>query len=1819
VADPRPAWRRARERAGAVEELRAELAATTAELSRLRRTRAGAARLADPRRPAPDVEAADAAITKTTATIAELRDRLRDAERRLSDATTRFEEASDPRPAIGRLDRGTPLLLMPLRIETRFMPDELWVRVYPDQWAVDGFEVNLTDTEVLNASRFWASMFRAGGDDGMRRAAWRTLVAASGSGRAGWVIDQLRPLNPGDEPVRTDPAEVILVVAGEVRLDAAAKAATATYWERRWRAGGVDGDGELETALRAAVGDATADIVLTAVPHAFDERPSAVDPAAATITVAFCELPAAGTLTTKTSSWTQAARANVLPDRIVLLGFRAGKQVLEAVGRQIPASLSVGPDPSAGPSEQFAVVEGELVVPDELRWMVDFDAAVDIGLAMRVALDAGAEGGFDRLFALGLRIGATAAEDQADLEQLLAHHHRSRAGMSIVAQGTPTNNTEGVPSGFDRLDDSDLSYDRYLGGGGLVDEPSWSAKPDGQWLAECIGIDPGVLAAVAGADGSDQAEARAMNTALWPATWGYFLESMLHPLLTDRQVEQVRSLFIDYVSGRGRVPALRLGRQPYGIIPTTAFGKLRFGTGLRPDVRTLPDRAVLDALHAMLTTIVADLAPSTAAIPHAHGGGDAHQTLLDIVALHPASVEFHQRYAESIADIFNRFRFDNLGGEFLQVWQALGQMAAGRQLLARLGYTGAASPDLIDKLFHSSQHRLSGPAVDDRPLSEEATVRAYCDDGRNYLHWLADTGRSSLDDLREENGFTGDQEPTALLYVLLRHAVMLSWWDTAVRLRLDAGLIDEAAMIAARHEPAFVHVTGAARTESRWLPLYDGAAPITGNDRQPLHEAIPGLFGAVPTRHLADVVEAIRTLAGVPTARLERLLAEHLDCCSHRVDAWRLGLVTRRLLDLRGIKSTTGATPTKPKRGVHLGAYGWLHDVRPEPRKLLPVELPKELEPAFAKGAPLQRDTTNGGFVHAPSLNHAATAAILRSGFMANTSAAHPDTMAVNLSSERMRLATSVLEGLRNGQTLAALLGYRFERGLHDRHGLAEVDAFIHPLRLEFPIDGDRDAHLAVDGVQLVRHVQQPGRHNYPFGLADLPPASTAQRQAIDLEVERLLDVYDAVADVVLAEGVHQAVLGNFDRVASTLDAVGRAGIPREPAVLETPDTGIALTHRVAVHLHTGLDHLTSPVAGVAMTPRAIAEPAVNELLAAMLPPPADVVVRVRWTDPDGTARDRLVTQAELGLQPIDLFAVLRLESDAAMGELDERILQLVTLAEGLRPDVAAVAHFTERVPGRTTFFELAPLVGHLRTLVTTGRPLRPSDVARAGDASSAADTLVHADRARPAEVVAQLDAHITVLQDRRDALDGLLTDRDANRIALLAGVDGFVNGAADALVASGRFGMPSGGWSRLNTTRSVIFADLLGVVGAAADRWRARLARADAALAREQALDSVATDGERVAALLLAERELRAAPTSPLPTDPAAYRTAIGTQRTAFTGRLADLDAAGAATGLADALDRVAALLPLDAFDAQPLSIVAIENRAIDLCADAARSLGEMATVAGERSTAAASQLAAHDAAAPGRPRVGALTAAVKALLGPDAVFVPEFDLAPEQGDEWDAAYQWARGGGLFAALPTRPLPVDDWLHGVARVRDKVRAWEQATLLASAFGRPEPELTPSQFPHAAEPWWALEWPASVTLPGERLLYTAHYPAALDTSRSQAGLLIDEWVEVVPGDTATTGVVFHYDAPNSEPPQAMLLVVPPDPSRGWEWDDVVDALHDTLDLARLRAIEPEAIAATAYAAFVPATVSEATVRGFGISANHAVNNDLYRHLRVDNA
>src|SRR5205823_1009144 len=145
----------------------------------------------------------------------------------------------------------------------------------------------------------------------------------------------------------------------------------------------------------------------------------------------------------------------------------------------------------------------------------------------------------------------------------------------------------------------------------------------------------------------------------------------------------------------------------------------------------------------------------------------------------------------------------------------------------------------------------------------------------------------------------------------------------------------------------------------------------------------------------------------------------------------------------------------------------------------------------------------------------ATSAAILRAGYLANADPGAPDTLAVNLSSARVRAALELIDGIRSGQPLGALLGYRLQRGLHDRHSALPLDRFIAALRRRFQLVADKlastrgapgdaiesiEANNVIDGLQLVSSIIQSKRRSYPYGL-QLPPATADERAAIDAEV----------------------------------------------------------------------------------------------------------------------------------------------------------------------------------------------------------------------------------------------------------------------------------------------------------------------------------------------------------------------------------------------------------------------------------------------------------------------------------------------------------------------------------------------------------------------------------------------------------------------------------------------------------------------------------------------------------------------------------------------
>jgi hypothetical protein len=638
-----------------------------------------------------------------------------------------------------------------------------------------------------------------------------------------------------------------------------------------------------------------------------------------------------------------------------------------------------------------------------------------------------------------------------------------------------------------------------------------------------------------------------------------------------------------------------------------------------------------------------------------------------------------------------------------------------------------------------------------------------------------------------------------------------------------------------------------------------------------------------------------------------------------------------------------------------------------------------------------------------------------------------------------VRLARWLLDGVRAGQPLAVLLGYRIERALHAQR----LDRYIAPFRRLAPLASTPSAPAepsesvaasnVVHGLELLRMWKAPD----PRFQALRTSVTIADFITIDAELRAIDGVVDALGDVLMAENVYQVVQGNFSRVGASLDLVAQGETLPEPEVLQTPRTGVGLTHRVVV-LFGG-----NPPAATGWRiddrhVRAAAEPQLNGWVASILGDPTRVRCRAEYVDarsgtpvPDGGPRE--VRLADLELSPLDVVSMPPSAAGSQEGELERRLTYhlLRTRPANVPPDA--------------------------RVRLDYGRdPAWPADVLGIAELSEVARTVSR-----------------------------LLTGSRALTAADLA----------------------------LPEEPPVPAVDLAELRG-----------RADAA----------------AAALRQAHADLTALLEAGDAADPEALRAVL--LRLGYFGFLGAVPVS--ATGTAPA-DRSALLEQARALDPEAA-------RRIRAITAAETGFG--------RATASEDEQRDHD------------VERLRLVLGADFPVLPRF--TPPNAAEVMQAFRASDtllGGNAQEAIT--------WFTRVARVREGAERLADVLRLADALGRSAGgAFTVGQLPFEPDARWVALPPApGSTLPPGRVSLVALAPVAPSARRPVAGLMVDEWSEVVPSASETTGVAFHYDEPGARAPQAILLAVAPDTTRPWDLEALEAIVFETLELAKLRTVDGEAM------------------------------------------
>ena len=735
------------------------------------------------------------------------------------------------------------------------------------------------------------------------------------------------------------------------------------------------------------------------------------------------------------------------------------------------------------------------------------------------------------------------------------------------------------------------------------------------------------------------------------------------------------------------------------------------------------------------------------------------------------------------------------------------------------------------------------------------------------------------------------------------------------------------------------------------------------------------------------------------------------------------------------------------------------------------------------------------------------------------------------------------------------------------------------------------------------------------------------------------------------AESIHQLAQGNIDRAAGNLDTYSKGAYPQVPEVVQTPRSGVQVTHRVGIHIPMKTANANS-------NPRVLAEPGIDKFLEDLLPPLNTIICEVIINNIDIGIENHIlkIKMSDLGLEPIDLLYILN-DTNQDMTILNDLIVNFVqsTFEVGendngevlkLRADSQFEIKYyiinNNPENNDVSLFELLSLIKNLRSVLLRSRPLKPSDVTLPEESDTDLDGNIALESERLDNVV-QYFQNIYKIEYKiegegeeakeKETITGSLLDLIAHLVPMAdkegmpleelpQAIDARTSELLEILKRLSLLGIPNTGMGFIRAWKQEQTKALIEKFSEIKKRWEKKALDYDNVMVGYPPVDS--TIEERTAILMKAQRIIL--------TRPIVYENLTDFEDKLTLWKASFDDKIGLITefistnhqgisGLYSFIVHEAnKLLDLAEFDLTPVDINDFLHACRIFSQDLLRRCELIKKDLLKRLMAYHSYQheLTNEASALGKAELTKNMA--KQLLSEDFVMVPYFKLTKEKNNEWSKAY--AHIDQLLqyqkeTKKESNPLPVDDWFYGVARVREKMWHLEQMFCLAEGYRDISLELKPIQLPYL-EPycWFALDFGVN---PGEEmealmrnfrendhLLYTALYEKDGFDNKSnyQCGLLIDEWTEIIPTEEETTGTAFHYDRPNSEAPQTMLLVTSPQFAENWKWEDLKDALYETLEESKIRGVEPEQLDKTGFACFLPATMASLTRHPVTMSANY---------------
>lgn len=1523
--------------------------------------------------------------------------------------------------------------------------EQLWVRIFPDNIAITTHEPKLTNEEYLSGISFWKKIWYMGNNEASQLIEWKIICNKYGLNRSMWIVKQTKPANYNKKPVI------------EINIE----------------------NTSIEKPLFNRL-----DLI---------------------------------------ASKNNMPKSGIMPDRFTAILIK-GDTRKEFEGKIIPDPLIVGVNPNNPEVSQADSNEPDDEIPKEIKWLTDFDEAEKIGMGIKIPLDSEFKDKFDKLLILGTKNSQDVNNTQRLIDRLFEAHVYGNRDFSLLPIGFPTNasNTNPEP------DDTDImKHLRFV-----INEENFqniitNNKTDGQVLADFLGIDYNIINKIGHYGKYDLKEALAMNEALYPATLGYYLTEFISPIISDDTIASIKKFFLKHVTGRGHISSIRLGSQPYGILPTSAFSKWTYKNNL--DSKSFLKSLFENFLNITLKNLLNK--PNVfKSLGNTQQGADYEELFLKIIGLNASSVDYAFRLAfgpETVNagswtpvdtnQILNKYK-TQLGYEF--------HLAS---LIFSLAYNKlgdiSITPDIALKI----------DVIDSNPFSEVRKLENIYKTGNeysNYIEWLRNQSFNNI----ESEAFLSDEHniPNSLLYILLRHSMLLAYYDTSLEILHDKQVISTRYNREKEFMNVFKDFSVNTQTKNEIISKMNISVPRRILDKDQLDkfktkwgeqlqdmttadtekfiaelsdtdnriDMMKRTYGPVSQNmsianyidtniknqfssqySLSGVAKAMEFLKDLPTGRLERLFSEHLDLCSYRLDSWLTGLVNERIASKRFIGNNR-------KTGSFLGAFGYLENLKPSAnravifREVLPINplLSKMNEndksysfiydPKFnsdetfiylgkdtktrifidLKTGLLQQEESvneNKGFIHAPSISHAIAAAILRCGYLSSIHKRNKNEMAVNISSERSRIAMFYIDGINSGQHLAALLGYRFERLMHDEN----LDEYIYDFRLAFPFTINK----VTDNTQTIemdysRSVVNGLTLTEKETIEDVISIKPDHKFKITSILNKLKSHLDAVADLIMSESIFQLAQGNFVKSGSALSMATKGEGLREPEILRTPSTGTTVTHRLVLAIDASDNNIIKW--GTSDSSLSLINPYLNSWLTGLLGNPGKIAVSYNYKEntQSGEVKHSKIMMNELDLQPIDLLYLFQHDSDGNKFDKIYKYIQrfLVFNKNILEPVVEKRTELAE--VNEIKIEDLSCLLTPIKEVLLNSQSLKNQDFELPSVSSN---------------------------EIQYDVFE--LFSRVKNLVT--------------------------------NTRQSV-----------------------------SEFSDSLKSDNETRINDFLIKNYLLDIPDEAFGLNQNSRVTHLYVEKI-LNEKLIKIDAI------------------LRAFNVKHSS----DEETYDLSNLNPANTNKFAEC---------------------------LLEIIKLLTNNQFPVLTSFLLKDYEGIDLAINHSKDEVNGLLSYVGKQSIV--PWIQGISKVRQKVNSYNllkiSSELLNNSTSVYQAPL-PIQFPihrqiniessesleKIIDKWIGHQYPHEYKPQGNLLSIITNLPLNFNSNNKQAGLLIDEWTEVIPNSEEVTGIAFNYNQPDSEPPQTILMAVAPQDNGFWSWEDLVDSVLETFDLVKIRTLTPDDI------------------------------------------